>query len=112
MVGYQQKHARCGVSGWVEVGRVEVKYYQICSPVSYVWIGKICEDPGTPTGGRRINGNFSLGEVVYFVCMDDYDLVGSNARRCQDNCTWSGRQPLCVLRNSELRYHATLLADH
>ena len=62
-----------------------------------------CPDLGIPNNGRRINSNFSLGEVVYFVCQDDYDMIGSSARVCQaDTGSWSGTPASCILRNSEL----------
>lgn len=49
--------------------------------------------------------------MVYFVCMDDYDLIGSNARRCQDNGTWSGTQPICTLRNGNYAELALFIAE-
>ena len=60
-----------------------------------------CPVLGVPANARRINGNFSVGMFVYFVCSDDYDLIGSNARECRVNGTWSGTQPECMVRNSK-----------
>lgn len=54
-----------------------------------------CGDPGTPENGRRLGDNFTVGAVVFFRCNDDYDLVDSKFRICQENGLWSGTQPTC-----------------
>ena len=58
-----------------------------------------CPDPGVPDNGRRINHVLSIGSIVYYVCNDGYDLVGSTARRCQDNGEWTGSNVSCNPRN-------------
>lgn len=49
-----------------------------------------------------LNGDgFSVDSVVYFVCVDDHDLLGSSAVLCMINGEWLGTPPTCTLRNSE-----------
>jgi CUB/sushi domain-containing protein len=58
-----------------------------------------CPDPGIPVNGRRINDAFTIGSLVYYVCNDGYDIIGSNGRRCQVNGHWTGTPASCVQRN-------------
>lgn len=67
----------------------------------YYTIGIIrCPDLVTPEFSRRIGSSNETGSVVYFICEDGYDTVGSNARICQENLEWSGIHTTCVQRNS------------
>lgn len=66
-----------------------------------------CGDPGTPENGRKIGTNFTVGAVVFFRCFDDFDLVGSKFRICQENATWSGTQPVCQAFNGECEERST-----
>ena len=54
-----------------------------------------CGDPGVPSNARKIGDVYSVGSVVFFRCYDDYDIVGSKYRVCQENGVWSGTQPTC-----------------
>ena len=39
--------------------------------------------------------DFDIGNVVRFVCNDDYRLIGPDSRECLSNGYWSGFQPHC-----------------
>lgn len=49
-----------------------------------------------PDNGRRIGKVFSSGSTVFYRCFDDYDLVGSKYRVCQEDGSWSSDTPTCV----------------
>ena len=38
---------------------------------------------------------YSLNRKVYFRCDLGYELFGSEERKCQQNGTWTGQQPVC-----------------
>ncbi|XP_039973361.1 CUB and sushi domain-containing protein 3-like isoform X5 [Xiphias gladius] len=57
---------------------------------------KFCGDPGTPAKGRREGRSFIFKSEVMFSCSVPYVLVGSTARMCQEDGTWSGSQPRCI----------------
>ena len=61
-----------------------------------------CPDLEVPEFSRKIGDNRTIGSVMYFICNDDYDIDGSNARMCQSNGEWSGTQPTCIERNSKM----------
>ncbi|XP_067016814.1 sushi, von Willebrand factor type A, EGF and pentraxin domain-containing protein 1-like isoform X7 [Acropora muricata] len=54
-----------------------------------------CGDPGTPKNGRSVGNIYSLNRKVYFRCDLGYELFGSEERKCQQNGTWTGQQPVC-----------------
>ncbi|XP_074621985.1 protein lev-9-like isoform X3 [Acropora palmata] len=54
-----------------------------------------CGDPGNPENGRRVGNIYSLNRKVYFRCDLGYELFGSEERKCQQNGTWTGQQPVC-----------------
>ncbi|KAI4811495.1 hypothetical protein KUCAC02_014399, partial [Chaenocephalus aceratus] len=57
---------------------------------------KFCGDPGLPAKGRREGRSFIFKSEVAFSCSSPYVLVGSTARMCQEEGTWSGSQPRCI----------------
>ncbi|XP_037549410.1 CUB and sushi domain-containing protein 1 [Nematolebias whitei] len=56
----------------------------------------LCGDPGSPGGGFREGNTFSYRSEVRFYCHAPYVLVGSAARVCQADRSWSGQQPTCI----------------
>ncbi|KAK2567192.1 CUB and sushi domain-containing protein 3 [Acropora cervicornis] len=54
-----------------------------------------CGDPGTPSNGRKLGVTYSLNSKVNFNCDLGYELSGSEERKCQQNGTWTGQQPMC-----------------
>uniref|UniRef100_A0A8C2Z0K3 CUB and Sushi multiple domains 3 n=1 Tax=Cyclopterus lumpus TaxID=8103 RepID=A0A8C2Z0K3_CYCLU len=57
---------------------------------------KFCGDPGMPARGRREGRSFIFKSEVMFSCSAPHLLVGSTARMCQEDGTWSGSQPRCI----------------
>uniref|UniRef100_A0A674D7B9 CUB and Sushi multiple domains 3 n=1 Tax=Salmo trutta TaxID=8032 RepID=A0A674D7B9_SALTR len=57
---------------------------------------RFCGDPGTPAKGKREGRSLIYKSEVTFSCSAPYVLVGSTARICQDDSTWSGSQPRCI----------------
>lgn len=53
-----------------------------------------CPDPGVPSHGRRIGSNFGHGGLVTFVCLKDFNLIGSQSMTCHDG-KWSSVVPVC-----------------
>ena len=60
-----------------------------------------CGDPGVPDNGLRIGDDFRVGAIVYYRCFDDYDLVGSKFRVCQEDGQWSNSLPTCERFNGK-----------
>ncbi|XP_068694975.1 sushi, von Willebrand factor type A, EGF and pentraxin domain-containing protein 1-like isoform X1 [Montipora foliosa] len=54
-----------------------------------------CGEPGTPKNGRKVGMQYSVNYKVYFDCDLGYELWGSEERKCQQNGTWTGQQPVC-----------------
>ena len=57
-------------------------------------IAASCPDPGVPSHGRRIGSNFGHGGLVTFVCLKDFNLLGSQSMTCHDG-KWSSVVPVC-----------------
>lgn len=54
----------------------------------------------TPRNGKK-NGTYYLeGSTLNFSCNDDYILYGSTERTCQNDGTWTGKQPSCITDNN------------
>ncbi|XP_020368554.2 inactive serine protease PAMR1 [Rhincodon typus] len=69
---------------------------------------KSCPDPGVPQNGqqkilprsRKVKtGYATIGTIVQFTCSDSFILSGSAQRRCQQDGTWTGKQPTCTKGN-------------
>ncbi len=58
-------------------------------------LGINCGNPGTPQGGIRFGGDFTVGKTVKFRCMKGYTLIGSSERTCGSNFLWSGELAIC-----------------
>ncbi|XP_028834623.1 CUB and sushi domain-containing protein 3-like isoform X3 [Denticeps clupeoides] len=83
--------------------------YELSFPASLTCVGngswsgdvplclpKFCGDPGLPANARREGQSFIYKATVMFSCSTPYVLVGSSARVCQPDGTWSGVAPRCI----------------
>ena len=61
-----------------------------------------CNVPSTPSNGQHNYSRRSYGDRVTFSCNSGYLLTGSSSMTCQSNGHWSGTQPSCVSKWSEL----------
>eukprot|EP00058_Branchiostoma_floridae_P019749 XP_002605239.1 hypothetical protein BRAFLDRAFT_92287 [Branchiostoma floridae] len=86
-----------------------------CNP-GYKLVGtstRTCQSDGTWSGGSptcraaqctmlpppsngAVTGSNSYGDVATFICNPGYKLVGTSARTCQSDGTWSGKSPTCT----------------
>jgi CUB/sushi domain-containing protein len=57
----------------------------------------LCDDPGTPSNGRRELLSRTVDSRVIYRCNDGYTLDGSEFRTCGQNGQWSGSLPSCKL---------------
>ncbi|CAL1573496.1 unnamed protein product [Knipowitschia caucasica] len=58
--------------------------------------GDHCPDPGIPPGGTKTGILFNIGDKVTYSCNDNtMILVDSEERVCQEDGTWSGKEPTC-----------------
>ncbi|XP_003387839.1 PREDICTED: sushi, von Willebrand factor type A, EGF and pentraxin domain-containing protein 1-like isoform X2 [Amphimedon queenslandica] len=48
-----------------------------------------------PVNGQVTYTTSTVGSVATYSCMNDYLLVGTGRRTCQDNGEWSGSAPVC-----------------
>ena len=46
--------------------------------------------------------SYDVGAEVTFVCRDGFDLVGSETSVCQNDESWSPREPTCKKSKTEL----------
>uniref|UniRef100_A0A8D0HG11 Fibulin 7 n=1 Tax=Sphenodon punctatus TaxID=8508 RepID=A0A8D0HG11_SPHPU len=66
-------------------------------------VTKAAPDPQTvscpalepPADGRRFGTKYFVDHEVYFTCNPGFQLVGSSARVCQPNGSWTGEPPEC-----------------
>ena len=62
--------------------------------------GITCPSLPIPTNGGKKGCEDTVSELYdtlcSFYCSDGYSLVGSSARRCLENGTWSGETSLCL----------------
>ena len=58
-----------------------------------------CDDLSDPDNGAVDQPSSAVGSIATYVCNDDYLLVGSDTRTCQDNGEWSGEEPVCERKN-------------
>jgi hypothetical protein len=54
-----------------------------------------CGDPGTPSNGTKIGETYTFPNLVRYSCNAGFHLVGSSARKCQINGSWSGSPATC-----------------
>ncbi|KAG7257649.1 hypothetical protein CRUP_024968, partial [Coryphaenoides rupestris] len=94
--------------------RSEVRFY--CHP-PYLLVGspsRICQADGTWSGQQpaciaRMRSEHRVmvlheskmivmvGNKISFKCRKNYHILGSTTRTCQENLTWSGTQPECIV---------------
>ncbi|XP_078077349.1 inactive serine protease PAMR1 isoform X3 [Mustelus asterias] len=69
---------------------------------------KSCTDPGAPINGQRrilsgsghiSQGFATVGTIVQFTCNYLFNLSGSTQRTCQQDGTWTEKQPTCTKEN-------------
>ncbi|XP_078662291.1 sushi, von Willebrand factor type A, EGF and pentraxin domain-containing protein 1-like [Branchiostoma floridae x Branchiostoma belcheri] len=53
-----------------------------------------CPAQAAPTNGAKLGGNL-YNEVVTFLCVTGYHLVGSSSARCQEDGSWTAPTPTC-----------------
>ncbi|XP_078580864.1 uncharacterized protein LOC144864548 [Branchiostoma floridae x Branchiostoma japonicum] len=53
-----------------------------------------CPAQAAPSNGAKIGGN-SYNDVVNFMCVSGYHLVGSSSATCQGDGTWTAPTPTC-----------------
>ncbi|XP_062508195.1 uncharacterized protein LOC134184503 isoform X3 [Corticium candelabrum] len=56
-----------------------------------------CTELEKPEFGQKDGDANSCSSIVHFSCIRGYKLEGSSFRKCQNNGTWSGQQPVCKL---------------
>lgn len=82
-------------------------FYWICEPFCVKniinWMKLLSKITGIHCGHlpNLPNGQFFMektnaGEIVKYVCNDNYYLAGSKTRYCLSNGTWSDSQPECI----------------
>lgn len=56
-----------------------------------------CRDPGTIDNGRVIvmNDSTTYNGAAEYHCVPGYERVGPYLRKCMEDATWSGEQPIC-----------------
>ncbi|XP_022089099.1 E-selectin-like isoform X1 [Acanthaster planci] len=57
----------------------------------------ICGSLGIPPNCTKEVSRSSVGGVASFICNDGYTLQGKSELMCEENGTWSGEVPTCVL---------------
>ncbi|XP_019614391.1 PREDICTED: P-selectin-like [Branchiostoma belcheri] len=53
-----------------------------------------CPAQAAPTNGAKHGGNL-YNDVVTFLCVTGYHLVGSSSARCQEDGSWTAPTPTC-----------------
>ena len=56
---------------------------------------KRCSRPKSPRHGHRIGNDFSIGQKVWFMCDDGFEIEGSVVLQCLKNRTWNRPVPIC-----------------
>ncbi|XP_074621906.1 mannan-binding lectin serine protease 1-like [Acropora palmata] len=54
-----------------------------------------CRRPKSPRHGNRIGNDFSIGQKVWFMCDDGFEIEGSVVLQCLKNRTWNRPVPIC-----------------
>ncbi|CAL1545259.1 unnamed protein product [Lymnaea stagnalis] len=54
-----------------------------------------CSSPNTVSNGRLDFKDLSIGSIVRYSCDRGYILEGDASRRCQDDLTLTGQEPIC-----------------
>ena len=58
-------------------------------------VANTCGDPGTPSNGKKVGSDYSVGSQVTYVCNAGFTLRGDRTRQCQSGGIWSGTLPSC-----------------
>ncbi|XP_068106448.1 complement factor B-like [Hyperolius riggenbachi] len=53
-----------------------------------------CPNPGIPIGATKAGTSYRIEDRVRYQCQDG-SMFGSSERECQEDKTWSGREPSC-----------------
>ena len=54
-----------------------------------------CPNLPNPSNGIVTLSGRNLGSTATYKCNDGYKLIGEDKRTCQNDATWSGREPSC-----------------
>ena len=61
----------------------------------------VCQNLTAPENGTvTLSGN-TLGETARYSCNHGYTLSDGNNRTCGHDGTWSGSDPLCLLKSND-----------
>ena len=61
-----------------------------------------CDDPGTPSNGRRSITNLNVGGQVEYGCNSGFSLVGDRTRTCKSDGDWTGNLPTCQRKKKSI----------
>ena len=72
--------------------------------VIYSISASICPKLDVPKHGNIHVASYSSGSIAFYYCEKGYKREGGGFRKCQDDCTWSGKQPRCIRKHRLLIY--------
>lgn len=64
----------------------------------YVYLAAKCESINTFDNGvmiEYVGNNATIGTMIRFVCMPDYELIGASTLECMANMQWNDSVPYC-----------------
>ena len=60
-----------------------------------MFLAVFCGGPPGLANGRPTASSFYYNSAAAYQCIDDYNLIGKDTVRCDENGTWSGEEPTC-----------------